>query len=139
VIKRLETPPIELSPTLINTLDAVAIMTHAIVNKDHTRRLSSIVEIINVTPDGIAMTNTPFMWNPADDRFYFKKDSKVFDKIKRRYGLTSEQLQNEFLVRSKLIYEMYKRHVFDFNEIQKVVNEYYKNPERVLKEFGIRL
>ncbi|OIO40875.1 secretion system protein E [Candidatus Pacearchaeota archaeon CG10_big_fil_rev_8_21_14_0_10_31_9] len=139
VIKRLETPPIELSPTLVNTLDAVAIMTHAIVNKDHTRRLSSVVEIINVTPDGVAMTNTPFMWNPTNDLFYFKKDSKVFNKIKKRYGLTQEQIQNEFTLRTRLIYEMYKRKIFDFNEIQKIVNEYYKNPEQVIKQFGVHL
>ncbi|MBI2629213.1 Flp pilus assembly complex ATPase component TadA [Candidatus Pacearchaeota archaeon] len=137
VIKRLETPPIELSPTLINTLDAVAIMSHAIVKKEHTRRLSSIVEVINVNPDGIAMTNTPFIWNPSEDKFYFKKDSKVFDKIKRRYGLTDEQIQTEFNFRTKLIYEMFRRKIFDFNEIQIIVNEYYKNPEIVLKRFGI--
>ncbi|MFA6023445.1 MAG: type II/IV secretion system ATPase subunit [Candidatus Pacearchaeota archaeon] len=138
VVKRLETPPIELSPTLINTLDAVAIMTHAIVKKEQTRRLSSIVEIINVSPEGIAMTNTPFVWNPAEDRFYFKKDSKVFDKIKRKYGLTDEQLQQEFSVRTKLLFEMYRRKIYDFNEIQRVVNEYYKNPEKIIAEFGIK-
>ncbi len=137
VIKRLETPPIELSPTLINTLDAVAIMNHAIVKKEHTRRLSSIVEIINVDPNGVAITNTPFVWNPADDRFYFKKDSKVFEKIKRRFGVSDEQIQREFFIRTRLIYEMYRRKISDFNQIQKIVNEYYKNPEAVMKQFGI--
>jgi len=137
VIKRLETPPIDLSPTLINTLDAVAIMNHVIVKKEHTRRLVSIVEIINVNPDGIAMTNTPFIWNPSDDKFYFKKDSKVFEKIKKRYGLTDEQLQKEFTIRAKLLYEMYKKKIWGFDEIQRIVNEYYKNPDSVLKEFGI--
>lgn len=139
VIKRLETPPIELSPTLINTLDAVAIMTHAIVKKEQTRRLSSIVEIINVSPEGIAMTNTPFVWNPAEDKFYFKKDSKVFEKIKRRYGLTDEQLQQEFLIRTKLLYEMFRRKIFDFTQIQVIINEYYKKPEKVMADFGIKL
>jgi len=137
VIKRLETPPIELSPTLINTLDAVAIMNHAVVKKEQTRRLSSIVEIINVNPSGIAITNTPFVWNPSDDKFYFKKDSKVFEKIKRRYGLTDQYLQQEFMLRSRLLYEMYKRKIYDFYDIQKTVNEYYKNPNNVLSRFGI--
>lgn len=137
VIKRLETPPIELSPTLINTLDCVAIMSHAIVNKRETRRLGAIVEIINVSPEGIAMTNTPFVWNPADDRFYFKKESRVFEKIKRRYGLTDDELEREFSVRTKLIYQMFRRKIFGFNEIQKIINEYYKNPNAVLKRFGI--
>jgi len=137
VIKRLETPPIELSPTLVNTLDAVAIMSHAIVKKQETRRLKEIVEIINVNPDGVAMTNTPFKWNPADDQFYFKKSSKVFDKIAIRYGMTLDEIHREFEIRTKLLYEMFQRKLFGFEEFQRVVNEYYKNPGVVLKRFGI--
>ena len=135
VIKRLETPPIELSPTLVNTLDAVAIMSHAIVNKQQTRRLREIVEIVKVNPDGIALTNTPFKWNPAEDKFYFKKDSKVFEKIAQRYGLTIQELGKEFEDRAKLIYELVKRKIFDFNQVQAIVNEYYKNPEAVMKKY----
>ncbi|MFA5019668.1 MAG: ATPase, T2SS/T4P/T4SS family [Candidatus Pacearchaeota archaeon] len=137
VIKRLETPPIELSPTLINILDCVAIMSHAIVKNEQTRRLNSIVEIINVNPEGIAITNTPFMWNPQDDKFYFKKDSKVFEKIKMRYGLTDRELQVEFVRRTKLLYAMYLQRIYSFHEIQKIISEYYKHPIEVLRRFGI--
>ena len=137
VIKRLETPPIELSPTLMNVLDCVCIMTHAIVKKHETRRLKEIVEIINVTPEGIALTNTPFVWNPLDDNFYFKKNSKIFEKISRRSGLRIEDIELEFRKRAQLIYKLYQKKIFTFEKFQEVVNEYYKNPEKVLKEFGI--
>jgi flagellar protein FlaI len=137
LIKRLETPPIELSPTLVNTLDAVTIMTHAIVNGNETRRLREIVEIVNVTPEGIAMTNTPFVWNPIDDKFYFKKDSAVFDKIVKRTGISKENLAKEFEVRTKLLYKLFQQKVNDYDEIQKIVNEYYKNPKEVLRRFGL--
>ncbi len=137
VIKRLETPPIELSPTLLNVLDVVAIMTHAVVKNQETRRLKQIVEIVEVTPDGTAYTNTPFIWNPADDRFYFRVESKVFEKIMARYGISKEELLKEFQIRTKLIYEMYKRKIFDFYEVQAVINEYYKDPTSVLKKFGL--
>lgn len=137
VIKRLETPPIELSPTLVNTLDAVCIMTHAVVKKQQTRRLREVVEIVNVTPDGIALTNTPFTWNAREDRFYFKKDSKVFDKISMRYGISKEELANEFIRRTKLVYELFKRRIFGFDDVQKIVNEYYKNPSGVMASLNI--
>jgi len=137
VIKRLETPPIELSPTLLNVLDCVCIMTHAIVKKQETRKLKEIVEIINVTPDGVAITNTPFVWNPADDKFYFKKTSKIFEKIARRYGLMGEDIDLEFKRRVKLMYELYKRRIFKFEEVRDVVHKYYKKPEEVLTQFGI--
>ena len=137
VIKRLETPPIELSPTLVNTLDAVAIMTHAIVNKQQTRRLREIMEVVNVTPEGVALTNTPFMWNAKDDKFYFKKDSKTLEKISVRYGLDKQELLKEFELRAKLLYELFRRKVFGFEDVQNIVNNYYKDPGAVLKKYGI--
>jgi flagellar protein FlaI len=138
VIKRLETPPIELSPTLVNTLDCVAIMTHAVVNKQQTRRLRSIVEVVNVNPDGIAVTNTPFIWNPQDDKFYFKKDSKVFSKIALKFGLSQQEIQLEFDRRTRLLFELFKRQINNFEEIGKIINDYYKNPEQVLERFNIK-
>ena len=137
MIRRLQTPPIELSPTLINTLDVVAIQTHAIVNKQETRRLRKISEIINVSQDGTAVTNTPFMWNPADDKFYFKKDSRVFEKISIRYGIPVADLYKELDRRIKLINELVNRKVFGFEEFEKEINEYYKSPENVLRRYGI--
>jgi len=137
LVKRLETPPIELSPTLLNTLDCVAIMTHAIVNKQETRKLREIIEVVNVDSVGTTITNTPFIWNPKEDIFYFKKDSKVFEKISKRYGLTLEWLNKEFDFRAALLYELQKRKILDFNQTQKIINEYHKNPVAVLQAFGL--
>jgi flagellar protein FlaI len=137
LVKRLETPPIELSPTLLNTLDCVAIMTHAIVNKQETRKLREIIEVVNVDTAGTTITNTPFIWNPKEDIFYFKKDSKVFEKISKRHGLTLDWLNREFDLRASLLYELQKRQILDFNQTQKIINEYHKNPAAVLQAFGL--
>ena len=137
VIKRLETPPIELSPTLLNVLDCVCIMTHAIAKKQETRKLKEIVEIINVTAEGVALTNTPFIWNPADDGFYFKKNSKIFEKISKRYGITVQELETEFRIRVNLLYALYANKVFDFQEFQDVITQYYKKPKEILAKYNI--
>ena len=137
LIRRLETPPIELSPTLVNSLDCVAIMTHALIKKNETRRLREIVEIVNVKGDGMVLVNTPFKWSPSEDTFFFKKDSKVFEKISVRYGITMDELQNEFANRTKLLYELYKRKMFSFEEVSKIIVEYYRDPKTVLSKFGI--
>ena len=137
VVKRLQTPPIELSPTLLNVLDCVCIMTHAIAKKQETRKLKEIVEIINVTNEGVALTNTPFVWDPSDDQFYFKKNSKIFEKIAKRYGIRAEELDLEFRRRVQLIYKLYQNKIFGFTKVQNIINKYYKKPEEVLKNFGI--
>jgi len=137
LIKRLETPPIELSPSLLNTLDCVAIMTHAILVKHESRKLREITEVVSVDDHGVALTNTPFVWNAGEDAFYFKQDSKAFEKISKRFGVSLESLHRELQLRAKLLYELYRRKIFDFNQTQKVINEYYKNPKNVLNAFGI--
>jgi archaeal flagellar protein FlaI len=137
LIRRLQTPPIELSPTLVNTLDCVAIATHAIVDQKETRRLREVVEIVNVNRDGTALINTPLLWDAGKDVFYFKKQSKVLEKISARHGIPLEKLHAEFVTRTKLIYELYKRKIFEFEEVQKAINDYYKNPLEVLTKYGI--
>lgn len=137
VIRRLETPPISLNPTLVNELDIVIIMSHAIVKGQETRKLREIIEVMEVKSDGTAFTNTPFIWSPADDKFYFKRNAKVFEKISKRQGITVQALYTEFDRRTKLIYALFKANIFDFNDIYRLVNDYYKNPSEVLGRFGI--
>lgn len=137
VIRRLETPPINLSPMLVNSLDAVAIMSHAVVNGKETRRLREIAEVVSVQPDGTAVTNTPFIWNPADDKFYPKSGSKIFAKISQRYGIPIETLQREFETRTKLIYTLFQNRILSYEDVQKAINEYQKNPSAILEKFKV--
>jgi len=139
LIRRLQTPPIELSPSLVNSLDCVAVVTHATINKRDTRKLREVVEIVRVNNDGTAIVNTPLVWDAGKNAFFFKKQSKVFEKISVKNGLTIEEIYKEFIIRTKLLHEMYKRKVFGFEEVGKVINEYYKNPSIVLNKFGVKI
>lgn len=137
IVRRLETPPISLNPMLVNGLDVMAIMSHAIVDGHDTRKLREIVEVIKVEADGTTTTNTPFKWSPADDKFYFKNDSKIFDKISEKFGISREDLQSEFQIRSKLIYALFQNKVFGYDDVQRVINDYAKNPSEILKKYGV--
>ncbi len=138
LIRRLQTPPISLSPTLVNTLDCVAIMTHAVVKGQGTRKLREVVEIININNDGSALINTPFKWAAAKDSFFWKKQLKVFDKISAKTGVSVESLNKELIMRASLLYELYKKKIFGFYDVGKIINEYYKNPLIVLRKYGVR-
>ena len=137
VIRRLETPPISLNPSLLNALDIVIVMTHALVNGQETRKLREIVEITSVTSEGVAVTNTPFVWDPASDKFFFKKDSRVFEKIEKRHGIAKEQLFKEHALRTKLLFQLYKQKVTDFDELGRIVKDYYRTPLDILKKYGV--
>lgn len=138
LIRRLQTPPIELPPSLINTLDCVVIVAHATVNKKETRKVREVVEIVNVNNDGSAVINTPLVWDAGKNEFFFKKQSKVFEKISQRHGVPIEKINSEFAVRAKLLFELYKRKIVGFDEVGAIVNEFNKNPETVLNRYGIK-
>lgn len=112
-------------------------MTHAIANKEETRKLREIVEIVNVNSDGTAIISTPFSWDASTDKFFFKRSSKVFEKITKRYGMTMEDLETDFRRKIQVLYRMYKKGIFKFEEVQAVVNKYYKRPQEVLREFEV--
>jgi archaeal flagellar protein FlaI len=137
LIRRLETPPISLSPTLINSLDCVAIISHTLVKKREGRKVREVVEIVNVDKGGTALVNTPFKWDPTKDIFYSKKQSKVLEKISARSGTPLEELQRDLVLRAKLLYTLYKNNIFGFDEVGSIINEFHKNPAEILQKYGL--
>lgn len=138
LIRRLETPPIELSPSLVESMDAVCIMSQAKINGKEVRRLRQVVEIISVPEDvGKAQVNVLFNWDPRTDTFYFKTDSYIFEKLVSHYGFTKDQIIQEFENRTRLLYALYQRKIFDYKQVQAIINEYARSPRKVLKDYGI--
>lgn len=138
MIRRLETPPISLSPSLVESLDVVCVMTQTKLKDNLVRRLREVDEIIHVSDSvGGNDTNTPFMWDPHSDRFFFKTDSRIFDKIVLHHGITREGLNREFRIRTMLLMKMYHNKIFGFKEVQDIIHSYYKTPDKVLKKFNI--
>ncbi len=140
MIRRLETQPINLSPSLVNSLDVVCSMISTKLKNQEVRRLKEVVEIVEIGNElGSVATNTPFTWEPRTDTFFFKTDSVVFDKILRQRGLSKEVLEREFRIRSELLMQMYRQGIIQPKEVQEVIHAYYKNPRSVLDHFHITL
>ena len=138
LIRRLETPPIELSPSLVESLDVVCIISQAKVQNRDVRRVKEIAEIVKVREGvGNVELNKPFVWDPRTDTFYFKEGSKVFEKIVRQKGVTKEKLEREFNLRTKLLMALYRKKIFGFKEVYEIINAYYKTPDIILKKFNI--
>ena len=135
VIRRLETTPINLSPSLVETLDVICLASFAKVKGHDTRKVRAVQEIISIKENGDAEVNVPFQWDASRNVFMFKRESIVFKKIVAKKGISLEELKKEFELRRKLLNSLYKKNLFEFEEVQKVINEYYKNKEAVMKRF----
>lgn len=134
LVKRLITPPIELSPTLIESLDIVILMVHAREKGKSARRVKEIVEIESVDPKTNEMrTKKVFMWNPASDTFERVEDSIKLKKYATAIGGTIEGVMKEIENRKKVLEWLRKNKIRDYLEVTKYINLHYKEPEKLLR------
>jgi flagellar protein FlaI len=140
VIKRLTTPPIELSPTLIESLDLMIVMVHAREKGKSARRVKEVVEILSVDPKtNEVKTNTIFRWNPETDTFEKVNESVKIEKIVRAKGGRPEDALKEIKIRQELLEWMYRQGIKDYRDVTKIIAQYYKEPEKILNKAGIKL
>ncbi|MCK5023180.1 MAG: type II/IV secretion system ATPase subunit [Candidatus Aenigmarchaeota archaeon] len=135
VIKRLETPPIELSPSLIETLDIVIVMIHAKEKGKSTRRVKEVSEIESIDPrTGSSHSIKVFDWSPSSDTFSNNiEESYLLKKIAFEKGISYEKILKELSERVKVLKWMRKFGVTTFDEVGKLINLYHKERSIVLE------
>jgi flagellar protein FlaI len=136
-VKRITTPPINLSPTLIESLNFIIVMTHAKEKGASARRVKEIIEIISVDPrtNEIA-TNVVFRWNPAEDKYEKVNDSVLVRRIAGSIGASYEEALREIERRKRVLDWLVNRGIKDYMEVNKIINEYYKEPLRIMEMIG---
>jgi type IV secretory pathway ATPase VirB11/archaellum biosynthesis ATPase len=133
VVKRLITPPISLSPALVEALDALVVMTHAKGVENSARRVKAVHELQKVVESGSARTNEAFSWTARTDSFNMRGDPKLFDQISEDYGVPKDELREEFEQRKQVLEWLQDKGVTEFSEVADVIASYYKDREKVVK------
>jgi flagellar protein FlaI len=138
VIYRLQTPPISLSPALIDTLDVVMIMVHAREKGESARRLKEIVEIESVdTTTGKVRTNQVYHWSAGCDTYEFSGSSYFMQEIAAKKGVDVGYLLKEIQRRKSLLEWMQKNGISNYKDVVSKISDYRKNPDKTLKDAGI--
>ncbi|MEM5832150.1 MAG: type II/IV secretion system ATPase subunit [Candidatus Aenigmatarchaeota archaeon] len=136
VIKRLITPPIELPPSLLESLDAIIVMTFAKEKGKASRRVKEIEEIEKVDENGNVKTITVFRWNAGEDKFEKVGESIKLKKIANNLGLSYEDVMKELERRKKFLIWLKNQNIKDYVQVTSYINEYYKTPEKFWKIIG---
>lgn len=139
MIRRLETPPINLPASLVNSLDIICSVMHIKDQRKNVRRVRDVREIIEVKQQlGEVNANTMFQWNPLNDTIERKKgESRIFKTLTLKIGTSEKQLENEIRIRAELLKKISEKGITNYEEFTTLINRYYKNPAAVMKEFGI--
>ncbi|MBN1896844.1 MAG: type II/IV secretion system ATPase subunit [Candidatus Aenigmarchaeota archaeon] len=135
VIKRLETPPIEISPSLVESLDLLIVMIKSKERGESARRIKEVVEIQSVDSEtGRAKTLKSFTWDPAADKFEdHKSESELLRKISFEKGMNYQKITEELQNRKKVLEWMQRHDVTKYDNVAEFIHMYYKDPETIMK------
>lgn len=137
LVRRLQTPPINLPASLVESLNIVCVVSHIKSRNKNVRRVKEIMEIREISDKGIIDCNKIFELNPVDDVIERKKESIVLKKIEHNTGISVEHLKDEIKKRAKLLKKLEEKKIFNFKDINSIINDYYQDPDKVLSEHEI--
>jgi len=135
VIKRLETPPIELSPSLVESLDLMVVMIRAKERGESARRIKEIVEIQSVDIDtGRVHTLKSFTWAPSNNNFESNiTESGLLRKICFEKGMNYQRIEEELENRKKVLEWMQRHDVTKYDHVAEFISLYYKDPQTLMR------
>jgi archaeal flagellar protein FlaI len=138
LIQRLENPPISLPRSLLTALDLVVFLNSVNVGGIPVRRVTNVTEIIKLDPEtNRLVTITPFHWaSEANDRFETNGGSSILNRIKIHNGWSDEKLHQDLANRKAILEWMKRKNLRSYEEVGRVVSDYRKDPESVLKKVG---
>jgi len=133
IIKRMETPPISLPPSLLESLDMVVVITHSDQFGKSARRVKEIAEMENIDPEtGRVRVMKSFQWSPVLDIFE-RHHSTLLDRIGAEYGISANVMDAEIKQRQMVLEWLVKKKTFGFMDVSNYLAEYYRNKEKILK------
>ena len=136
LIQRLENPPISLPRALLTSLDVIVFQNAIDISGKTVRRLTSVTEVIKLDPDTNQLIfMEPFRWvSKMDDKFEESGNSKIVNNIKLQNDWTDEQMNKELENRKLILQWMSKKNIRDYKDVGRIVSDYCKYPEQVLKK-----
>ena len=133
LVDRLTTPPINLSPSLIESLDLIIFLTKLKYKGRFTRKLESIYEVVGFDrKENVPRTNLIFEWDTDRDKLKIKNDSVLLKRILKKTGISEKEVLEELKRRMVVLYWLQERNIIDYRTISQVISLYYSYPERVM-------
>ncbi|PLW79777.1 secretion system protein E [Candidatus Woesearchaeota archaeon] len=138
LVRRLETPPINLPSSLVESLDIVCVAIHVKTRNQNFRRIKVVDEINKVDANGEIEHQPVYEWDASEDNMVPAKPSLVLDKIVKRTGMPITRVKEEIEIRTKLLQALADKKIFDFKELNKIINQYYQKPRDIIQKFNIK-
>ncbi|MBU3957939.1 MAG: type II/IV secretion system ATPase subunit [Nanoarchaeota archaeon] len=132
LVDRLTTPPIELSPSLLENLDVIIFLVRVKYGNKYVRRISSVLEVTGFDREKNApVTNEVFKWDPVKDKFATVNPSIVLKKISDSTGINEIAIQKDFGKRIRILNWLAEKNFTDYRIFANAMKMYYTQQNRL--------
>ncbi len=139
-ITRLTNAPMNVPLVMIPSLNLILMQNRFSYKGKTVRRITEIAEITGLE-DGRVQMNNIFEWDPKDDKVKETgTPSLIKAKLAELKGVKLGAVEEELKRRMEILTYLVKEGLRGINDVGRVINEYYINPEKILaKSRGIKL
>lgn len=135
VVDRLVTPPISLSPALLENLDIIVFLVRSKVKGEFQRRVLKITEVKAVDiKNGRIVPNDVFQWDPIQDKIFPMNPSLILAKLAAFKGTTEDSVKAELERRAMLLEFLARMDLRSYEAFAYYINQYYANPDALFKQ-----
>jgi flagellar protein FlaI len=136
LMDRLTTEPINLSPSLIETLDLIMLIARIRRGGTYIRRIMGLYEIRGYDKRKGIDANQVFGWNPDNDEYVVKNNSMILKDIADQAGKDYSEIRKELRNRQHVLNWMQEEQIKNYRKVGDIISRYYSDPESILKKVG---
>lgn len=121
--------------TQVENLNAISIIRRLVVNNVSLRRTISVSEMLGWDRDKDDFKiQEVFSWDAENDTYNYLGKSYLLEKIAKQWGYSPEEIDQELRMRKTILDYMVRKHVRSYDDVSKLVLDYFSDPERVYRK-----
>ena len=135
VLHRLTTRPMNIPFTQVENLNAISIVRRLVINNVSLRRTISVSEMLGWDRERNDFNiKEIFRWEAENDTYNNVGKSVLVDKIAKQWGYSKEEIDQELTMRKTILDYMVRKHIRSYEDVSKLVLDYFSNPDRVYRK-----
>jgi flagellar protein FlaI len=136
LMDRLTTDPINLSGSLIETLDCIMLIKRIRRDGSYIRRITGLYEVLGYEDRTGIDANKVFGWDPQNDEYNVENPSVLLKQIANQSGIKDEKIKKDLKNKQHVLNYMQEEQIKHYREVGDIISRYYSDPKSVMEEVG---
>ncbi|MFB6245032.1 MAG: type II/IV secretion system ATPase subunit [Candidatus Nanohaloarchaea archaeon] len=134
LMDRLTTNPINLSGSLIETLDCIMLISRIRYNDSYIRRIKGLYEVRGYDKHTGIDANKVFGWDAQTDTYVMENNSLILKDIVEQSNMSEEDMKKELSNKQRVLQWMRDTQTKNYRKVGDIISRYYSDPGKVLQK-----